>query len=176
MRRRSVFAIRSMSVVTVPALCAALLLSLSTKVTAREPMEAYACRQDIHPNDAQYPGVHVSTLVQAPNGDLLYAFYAGSREAADDVRTYGSRLAVGSHTWTAPTVIFDEPNKPDGNAVLGTDGSGNVYLLFSTIMGRLDGRHDADHLFGRLGSHVVVAQVRARAVGLAARHPSVSHD
>jgi predicted neuraminidase len=114
---------------------AALLLWHPAARAADAPLEAYACRQDIHANDPAYPGVHVSTLVQAPNGDLLYAFYAGSQEAADDVRTYGSRLGVASHTWTTPTVIFDEPNKPDGNAVLGTDASGNVYLLFSTIMG-----------------------------------------
>jgi predicted neuraminidase len=97
---------------------------------------AYACRQDIHPQDPDFPGVHVAGLEEAPNGDLLYIFYAGSREGADDVKTYMSRLAVGSDTWTKPEVVFDEPNQPDGNAVLWTDDdNGKVHLLFSTIMG-----------------------------------------
>lgn len=102
---------------------------------------AYACRQDIHPQDPDYPGVHVSSLVAAPNGDLLYSFYAGSKEAADDVKTYMARLPVGSHTWQDPKVIFDEPGQPDGNAVLWSDKR-STYLFFSTIRG--DGWTDAD--------------------------------
>ncbi len=97
---------------------------------------AYACRQDIHPQDPSYPGVHVATLEQAPNGDLLYGFYAGQKEKADDVKTFLSRLAVGAGAWTKPSIVFDEPNKPDGNAVLWTDGkNGRIHLLFATIMG-----------------------------------------
>lgn len=102
----------------------------------RAPTSPYACRQDVHPRDADFPGVHVATLEQAPGGDLLYAFYAGSREGADDVRTYLSRLETGSRRWSEPEVVFDEPGRPDGNAVLWTDDeNGRVHLLFSTIMG-----------------------------------------
>ncbi|WP_158554114.1 exo-alpha-sialidase [Micromonospora deserti] len=97
---------------------------------------AYACRQDIHPQDPNFPGVHVASLAQAPNGDLLYSFYAGSQEGADDVKTYMSRLAAGTNTWTLPEVVFDGPGFPDGNAVLWTDErNGKVQLLFSTIRG-----------------------------------------
>ena len=106
-----------------------------------DEFRAYACRQDIHPQDPDYPGVHVASLVKAPNGDLLYSFYAGSREGADDVKTYMSRLRVGSKEWQAPRVVFDEPNKPDGNAVLWADGD-TTYLFFSTIRG--GGWTDAD--------------------------------
>jgi hypothetical protein len=123
----------------------ALLLGLfvaAPAATAAEPA-AYACRQDIHPQDEDFPGVHVATLEEAPNGDLLYGFYAGSREGADDVKTYMGRLAAGAATWTAPTVVFDEPNQPDGNAVFWTDDEhGLVHLLFSTIRG--DGWTEAD--------------------------------
>ena len=101
-----------------------------------EPAPAYGCRQDIHPQDPEFPGVHVAALEEAPNGDLLYGFYAGTEEQADDVRTYLSRLPAGASDWVAPRVVFDEPGKPDGNAVLYTDDErGNVHLLFSTIMG-----------------------------------------
>src|SRR5665647_142809 len=100
----------------------------------QDEFRAYACRQDIHPQDPNYPGVHVASLVKAPNGDLLYSFYAGSQEGADDVKTYMSRLSVGSKEWQAPRVVFDEPNQPDGNAVLWADGH-TTYLFFSTIRG-----------------------------------------
>jgi len=96
----------------------------------------YACRQDIHPNDPAYPGVHVASVEQAPNGDLLYAFYAGTAELNNDVKTYLARLPVGSRNWTAPRVVFDEPNKPDGNAVLWNNGHGRLYLFMTTIMGK----------------------------------------
>ena len=95
---------------------------------------AYACRQDIHPQDENFPGVHVASLAEAPNGDILYSFYAGTREQATDVATYMSRLALGQRHWTVPEVIFDEPNRPDGNAVLWVDGP-RTWLFFSTIMG-----------------------------------------
>jgi len=107
----------------------------------QDEFRAYACRQDIHPQDPNYPGVHVASLVKAPNGDLLYSFYAGSQEGADDVKTYMSRLSVGSKEWQAPRVVFDEPNQPDGNAVLWADGH-TTYLFFSTIRG--GGWTDAD--------------------------------
>ncbi|HEX9889485.1 MAG TPA: sialidase family protein [Nitriliruptorales bacterium] len=97
--------------------------------------EAYACRQDIHPQDPEFPGVHVAALEEAPNGDLLYVFYAGQREKADDVATYLSRLEAGAEDWVEPHIVFDEPDRPDGNAVLWVDDANDrVHLLFSTIM------------------------------------------
>lgn len=138
---------RTASRAGLPVLAAALMFSAQPAAMSAEPpgrsedFRAYACRQDIHPQDPDYPGVHVSSLAEAPNGDLLYSFYAGSREGADDVKTYMSRLAVGSRTWQEPRVIFDEPGQPDGNAVLWADRE-STYLFFSTIRG--DGWTDAD--------------------------------
>lgn len=126
--------------VIVPGLTAVLALPMAGAAKPAEPpghtdsFRAYACRQDIHPQDPDYPGVHVASLQKAPNGDLLYSFYAGTREKATDVATYMSRMSVGSKTWTEPHVIFDEPDKPDGNAVLWADNN-TTYLFFSTIRG-----------------------------------------
>jgi hypothetical protein len=33
---------------------------------------AYACRQDIWPNDPAFASVHVASIEQAPNGDELF--------------------------------------------------------------------------------------------------------
>jgi predicted neuraminidase len=116
----------------------AIVLALAASAQAQTPDgPAYACRQDLEPRNPDHPGVHVAALAEAPNGDLLYTFYGGSAEGERDVRTFLSRLSVGAEGWTTPTVVFDEPGKPDGNAVLWTDRRhGRVYLLFSTIMGR----------------------------------------
>lgn len=103
---------------------------------APESDGAYACRQDIHPPDPAYPGVHVASMAKAPNGDLLYSFYAGTAEGAKDVGTYLARMPVGEREWQAPQKVFDEPGKPDGNAVLWADGS-TTYMFISTITGGL---------------------------------------
>ena len=38
-----------------------------------------------------FPSCHASTIAELPNGDLLAAWYAGSREGAKDVAIFASR-------------------------------------------------------------------------------------
>ncbi|HEX9889488.1 MAG TPA: sialidase family protein [Nitriliruptorales bacterium] len=124
--------------ITSVAIATASLLAVGALPAAAQTPDgpAYACRQDLEPQNDDHPGVHVAALEEAPSGDLLYIFYAGSGEANDDVRTYMSRMVVGSEDWTAPDVVYDEPGEPDGNAVLWVDDANDrVHLLFSTIMG-----------------------------------------
>lgn len=99
-----------------------------------EPTGAYACRQDVAAPDPDVPKVHAAGIAQAPNGDMLTVYYGGEREGALDQALYMSRLAVGKKTWSAPEVVFDEPEKADGNPVLWSDGN-RLYLFFVTIEG-----------------------------------------
>src|SRR5687767_13431903 len=125
---------RSLHAVVLASIMAATAVAGTAPALAQDAEAAYACRQDIHPQDPAFPGVHVAALEEAPNGDLLYIFYAGQEEQADDVATYMSRLEVEAEDWIAPRVIFDEPGKPDGNAVLWVDDENDVvHLLFSII-------------------------------------------
>jgi predicted neuraminidase len=67
------------------------------------------------------PGVavhHCSTLAEAPNGDLLCLWYAGSYESADDQALYLSRLPKGERAWTTPERVLHNPEQPPGNAVI----------------------------------------------------------
>jgi predicted neuraminidase/peroxiredoxin len=67
------------------------------------------------------PGVavhHCSTLAEAPNGDLLCLWYAGSYESADDQALYLSRLPKGERQWTKPERVLYNPEQPPGNAVI----------------------------------------------------------
>lgn len=97
----------------------------------------YACRQDVHPHDRDYPGeyVHVASLAQADNGDLLYGFVGGDDEHAVGKGTHLARLRAGRSTWDAPREVFNEQGKADGNAVLWNDGRGRIIYFLSTIMG-----------------------------------------
>lgn len=69
----------------------------------------------------EIPGVpvhHCSTLAEAPNGDLLCLWYAGSYESAEDQALYLARLPKGARQWTAPERMLWNPEQPPGNAVI----------------------------------------------------------
>ncbi|QDP97083.1 hypothetical protein FOE78_15145 [Microlunatus elymi] len=108
---------------------------------AQGPAGGYACRQYLPlPDNSYLPPditkwrVHAGTLAQAPNGDLLYAFYGGKSEGSADQNLYLSRLPKGESTWQKPQLLFDEPGKADGNPILWTDGK-VVHAFFVTIFG-----------------------------------------
>ncbi|HEY65309.1 MAG TPA: exo-alpha-sialidase [Caldilineae bacterium] len=82
------------------------------------------------------PSCHCATLLSLPDGELLCAWYAGSREGARDVAIYGARLQPGSEAWSPAEVIADTPGFSDGNPVLFLDGHGRLQLWFVTIHGR----------------------------------------
>lgn len=65
-----------------------------------------------------YPSCHASFIIELPNHDLFVAWYAGSREGANDVAILASRRSLGSSSWTAPEVITDVKEHSEGNPVL----------------------------------------------------------
>jgi len=83
----------------------------------------------------ELPSCHAATLTALPDGCLLVAWYAGSREAAPDVAIYGARLSRGSTRWSAPFVLANTPGRPEGNPVLFTDPGGGVWLFYVTLTG-----------------------------------------
>lgn len=81
------------------------------------------------------PSCHAATLTPLAGGDLLVAWYAGSREAAPDVAIYGARLARGSAVWSNPFLLANPPGRPEGNPVLFTAPDGGVWLFYVTLTG-----------------------------------------
>lgn len=78
---------------------------------------------------------HGSSLVEAPNGDLLAAWFHGSGERkADDVRIEGARLTAGQDTWSPRFTLADTPGYPDCNPALHVDGHGRLWLFYPTIL------------------------------------------
>lgn len=78
---------------------------------------------------------HASSLVEAPNGDLLVVWYHGSGERrADDVVLLGARRVKVTGEWSAPFLMADTPGFPDTNPTLLVDPRGRLWLFWATIL------------------------------------------
>ncbi|MFM7816395.1 MAG: exo-alpha-sialidase [Verrucomicrobiota bacterium] len=78
---------------------------------------------------------HGSSLVEAPNGDLLACWFHGSGERkADDVRIEAARLPKGSDRWSPRFTLADTPGYPDCNPSLHVDPSQRLWLFYPTIL------------------------------------------
>ncbi|MCL4692911.1 MAG: exo-alpha-sialidase [Candidatus Hydrogenedentes bacterium] len=78
---------------------------------------------------------HCSTVAEAPNGDILCLWYAGSYESADDQALYLSRQTPGDRNWTAPERILWNPAQPPGNAVIFRGPDDRMWIVW----GRMEG-------------------------------------
>lgn len=85
--------------------------------------------------DLQHPSCHAATITELANGDIFAVWYAGMYEASADQVLMCSRIPFGSSGWTAPKVLYDTANTPDGNAVLFTDDLGRVWLFWNVMLG-----------------------------------------
>jgi len=84
------------------------------------------------------PGVavhHCSTVAEAPNGDILCLWYAGSYESADDQALYLARLKQGERIWTTPERLVWNPAQPPGNAVIFRGPNDRMWVIW----GRMEG-------------------------------------
>ncbi len=57
--------------------------------------------------NAPFKECHAATIAELPNGDLVAAYFAGTRERNPDVCIYVSRKPKGSDTWTEPKIAAD---------------------------------------------------------------------
>lgn len=71
---------------------------------------------------------HASTVVQAANGDLLCAWFGGTKEKDPDVAIWYSRFSDGA--WTPPARAAKVNETAHWNPVLFRDATGTVYLFF----------------------------------------------
>ncbi|WP_180675545.1 sialidase family protein [Helicobacter sp. 11S03491-1] len=65
----------------------------------------YFTKTDI-PMPPNVPFAHAATLTYLENGNLLSAFFAGSREGSKDVKIYGSIYNAKKHLWSKPFVLL----------------------------------------------------------------------
>jgi predicted neuraminidase len=78
--------------------------------------------------------VHSSTIVEAPNGDLIAAWFHGSGErTANDVVIQGARLQRGAANWSPVFLMADTPDLPDCNPVLFIDPQERLWLFWIVV-------------------------------------------
>ena len=80
--------------------------------------------------NSRLPESYASTIAEMPNGDLLTAWFGGSKEGANDIAIYSSRLSKEIGEWTEPKLIADTEGTSDQNPVLFVDKNGAVWLFY----------------------------------------------
>lgn len=71
---------------------------------------------------------HASTVVQAADGDIIAAWFAGTAEKDDDVGIWGARLH--DKKWSEPKVLAKVNQTAHWNPALFRDKENNLYLFF----------------------------------------------
>ncbi|QLH19753.1 exo-alpha-sialidase [Streptomyces sp. Rer75] len=87
-------------------------------------------REFVLRDDPRFGHCHASTLLSLPDGDVLAAWFAGSREGAADVAIWLARRTGDG--WGAPVKVADEAGLPHWNPVLFATGHGEVLLFYKT--------------------------------------------
>jgi alpha-L-rhamnosidase len=57
--------------------------------------------------EASFPQCHASTIEELPNGDLIAAYFGGTKEKHPDVCIWVQTKAKGSNRWSAPRKVAD---------------------------------------------------------------------
>ncbi len=81
----------------------------------------------MRPGEAPFRQCHAATVVALPAGDLLAAFFAGTREGAGDTAIWLSRQQRGA--WQPPVRLLAEPGLAHWNPVLHAEGS-RLWLFY----------------------------------------------
>lgn len=79
-------------------------------------------------DDRPFQECHASTIVEAENGVLLCAWFAGTKEKSDDVGIWLSRFVEGA--WSAPARVAKVNETAHWNPVLFRDPNRGTYLFF----------------------------------------------
>lgn len=91
---------------------------------------------DAIPTDpAKYPYNHASSIAEMPDGDLLIAWVAGSKEAARDTAIIASRRRKSESAWGMPVVVSSNADHGHANPVLFVDDQKTVWLFYSELIG-----------------------------------------
>jgi predicted neuraminidase len=104
--------------------------------------------------EAPFASCHAATLVALSSGDLLAAWFGGSREGAPDVAIWGARKSGGA--WSTPFELAREPHIATYNPVLffSRDGTLWLYYKFGPHPDEWTGARRTSHDEGRTWSPV----------------------
>ncbi len=77
---------------------------------------------------APFVSAHASTIVELSSGELLCAWFGGTKEGAADVQIWMSH--IDSEGWSSPVSVAQAPGVPCWNPVLFQMPSGEVLLFY----------------------------------------------
>lgn len=96
---------------------------------AAMPLPAAASRtSEFIYEQAPFPSCHASTIVETRSGDLLAAWFGGTKEGAPDVAIWMSRKH--GDVWSAPQEMAREAGVPTYNPVLFYANDGRLWLYY----------------------------------------------
>ncbi len=125
-----------------PGTAAPLRVELTNQAAVKSPETAAVFWQTRLEPVAGAPSVHAATLTQLPNGDLLAAWFGGSREGAKDVSIYAATWNHQTERWGPARRLVDADEasrelgryvKKLGNPVLHCDRNGRTWLYYVTV-------------------------------------------
>ncbi|BFT70989.1 exo-alpha-sialidase [Paenibacillus sp. P36] len=90
--------------------------------------EIHQVKEFIFEDDRPFLSCHASTLERLPSGDILVAWFGGTKEKAGDVAIWTSRRVNGR--WTPPVKVADEEDVPHWNPVLFRRADGVLFLYY----------------------------------------------
>ena len=79
-------------------------------------------------DDRPFAQCHASTITQTPDGGIVAAWFAGTKEKHSDVGIWMSKQLAG--TWSVPHLAAKVEESAHWNPVLFTDANGTTYLFF----------------------------------------------
>ncbi|CAN7248022.1 exo-alpha-sialidase [Paenibacillus sp. LjRoot153] len=85
-------------------------------------------KQFVFEDDRPFNSCHASTVIEFPNGDLLAAYFAGSREGNPDVAIWCSKRT--NDVWSKPYKVADEEGLVHWNPVLYRKDNGQIVLHY----------------------------------------------
>jgi len=98
-----------------------------TTLSAAALMHAAVVSEFIY-NEAPFPSVHASTVVELKNGDVLAAWFGGTGEGKPDVAIWSSRRSNGQ--WSTPVELVREPEIACYNPVLFHSADGKLWFYY----------------------------------------------
>jgi len=109
-----------------------LLAKISLAVFSLSPMLAAQMKPEgefiFAVGSTSFPESHASTIVTLKNGDLMAAWFGGTKERNPDVAIWGA-MRVAGH-WTAPVELEREKGVPSWNSVLFHTVDGRLWLYY----------------------------------------------
>jgi len=102
--------------------------TLLTLILAAAPLLAQQVDKEFVYLEAPFPQCHASTILEAQNGDMLAAWFGGTKEKAPDVAIWMSRRTADG--WSAPLEMARHEQMPTWNPVLFRSDDGVTWLYY----------------------------------------------